>query len=262
MPREGLSLPDLTDMPTAYAGSVAIPPLEDLQAALRTSQRRFWAGKTAALLLIFQGLDTSGKDGCIRALSAGLDPMGFRAVGFGVPTALEQSHDFLWRVQPHLPATGQISLFNRSYYEAVLAERALTEKEPKAWHARYAAIRAFEAHLAACGTTVLKFWLHVGETEQRARLRRRLVDPSRHWKFSPADLESWRDRSRHLRFANEAIRATHTPDSPWRVIPADNKKLCRRAVCYEVLQLLDTLAGEYPRPDAAILQRYLAELEE
>lgn len=256
------SLPQLKAVPTAFKRALDLPSLGDLQEALRPVQRRFWASRKAALLLVFQGLDSSGKDGCIRAVCAGLDPMGFNARGFGVPTALERDHDFLWRVQPHLPALGGIALFNRSYYEGVLAERAINASGSIDWQARCQAIRAFEVHLSASGTTVLKFWLHVGERAQRERLRRRLEDPKRQWKFSPADIEAWRRRNEYLRFATQALEATHTLLSPWRVIPADDKGLCRRAVCKHVLATLEAIAGDYPRADAAIVERYLAELED
>lgn len=261
MQETDLSLPRLHAVPTAFKQALDLPSLDDLQQDLRPVQRRFWASRKAALLLVFQGLDSSGKDGCIRAVCAGLDPMGFHAVGFGVPTALERDHDFLWRVQAHLPALGRIALFNRSYYEAVLAERAMSGSGSINWEARLQAIRAFEAHLSASGTAVLKFWLHVGEQAQRERLRRRLLDPQRQWKFNPADIEAWRSRKEHLRYATQALQATHTQQSPWRVIPADNKGLCRRAVCKHVLATLQALAGDYPRADAAFVQRYLAQLE-
>lgn len=257
-----LSLPQLKTVPTAFKRVPDLPSLDNLQQALRPAQRRFWASRKAALLLVFQGLDTSGKDGCIRAVCAGLDPMGFHAIGFGVPSGLERDHDFLWRVQPHLPALGRIALFNRSYYEAVMAERAMNVSSPIDWQARFQGIRTFEAHLLASGTTVLKFWLHIGERAQRARLQRRLVDPQRQWKFSPADIKAWRYRNEHLQFATQALQATHTVQSPWRVVPADNKGLCRRAVCKHVLATLQALAGDYPRANAALVQRYLAELED
>lgn len=257
----GLSLPQLNALPASFKQTPDLPSLDELQQALRRVQRRFWASRNAALLLIFQGLDSSGKDGCIRALCGGLDPMGFHAVGFGVPTVLERDHDFLWRVQPHLPARGRIALFNRSYYEAVLTERALSDLPADHWQTRFEAIRAFEAHLSANGTTVVKFWLHVDEQTQRERLRRRLVDPQRQWKFNPADIEAWRSRKQYLCYATQALQATHTLRSPWRVVPSDDKGLCRRAVCKHVLATLQSLAGNYPRADASLVRGYLAQLE-
>ncbi|WP_372809626.1 polyphosphate kinase 2 family protein [Litorivivens sp.] len=238
--------------------------LPDVQGALVAAQRRFWASRKAALLIIFQGLDTSGKDGCIRAVCAGMDPMGFQAVGFGVPSSLERAHDFLWRVQPHLPSVGKVTLMNRSYYEAVLAERCLTDDKPEPdshWMARYDSIRQFEKHLALNGTATLKFWLHIGRKKQRERLKQRLTDPERHWKFDPSDIHSWHERARHLGYADEALRQTHTDDAPWHIVPADDKGLCRRVVCLRVLEALQKLAGPYPSGDQAIRQQYLNELE-
>lgn len=252
----------------SYASSfpehVAPAELEDLQKQLKRVQRRFWATGEAALLVIFQGLDTSGKDGCIRAVGGGMDPMGFRAIGFGVPSPQERAHDFLWRAQPHLPALGQVTLMNRSYYEAVLAERVLADDNPHSgcnWAARYQSIRDFEAHLTRSGTRVLKLWLHVGRQAQVKRLKQRLTDPEKHWKFHPADIDSWRHRDRYLDYATEAISNTHTDQVPWHIFPADDKKRCRRVVCTLVLDVMEAETGPFPKADPAVLQCYLNELE-
>ena len=249
---------------SSFPEEVDLAELAGLQTQLKRVQRRFWATGEAALVVIFQGLDTSGKDGCIRAVGGGMDPMGFRAVGFGVPSSLERAHDFLWRVQPHLPARGQVTLMNRSYYEAVLAERVLADDDPQAnrdWVGRYQSIRDFEAHLIRSGTRLLKCWLHVGPQEQVKRLKKRLTDPEKQWKFHPADIDSWRHRARYLDYATEALRNTHSEEAPWYILPADDRELCRRAVCKLALDAMEAGAGPFPQADPAVLQCYLNELE-
>lgn len=261
---EGSSARGLESCPSNFPDKVDVPELADLQEKLKRVQRRFWATKEAALLVIFQGLDTSGKDGCIRAIGGGMDPMGFRAIGFGVPSSLERAHDFLWRAQQHLPARGQVTLMNRSYYEAVLAERVLADDGPQTsmdWAGRYQSIRHFEEHLTLSGTRILKFWLHVGREEQARRLKKRLTDPEKHWKFDPSDIESWRHRTRYLTYTTEALRNTHSDVAPWHILPADDKELCRRVACECVLEVMQAGIGPFPPSDPAILQRYLDELE-
>lgn len=255
--------PSLNDYATTIT-DIDLPRRSDIEDQLKHAQRRLWASKKTGLVLIFQGLDASGKDGCIRAVCAGMDPMGYDAVGFGVPSELEKSHDFLWRVQEHLPACGFITLMNRSYYEAVLAERALAEEQGQSegfdFGRRCRSIRDFESHLAQHGTRVLKFWLHVGKAEQADRLRTRLTDPERHWKFHPSDLQTWEHRQRYLGYASEALEQTHCAESPWYVIAADDKKVARKLVCQRVIEVMQIIAGDYPTEDAETLNRYLSEL--
>ena len=256
------SQPALADY--ASVSDVDCPPRADIEDRLKHVQRRFWASRQAALLLVFQGLDASGKDGCIRAVCAGMDPMGYDAVGSGVPSDVERSHDFLWRLQPHLPALGHVTLMNRSHYEAVLAERVLSDEQDAIAYdgtSRYRSIRDFERHLSDNGTCVLKFWLHVSQSEQAQRLKKRLTDPERHWKFHPSDLHSWQHRDKYLDYASEALQQTHCEQSPWHVIPADDKKLARKIVCTRVIEVMDALAGEYPSKDQQTLNRYLEALE-
>ena len=175
------------------------------------------------LLVVLQGLDTGGKDGTIRHVFEGLNPQGVRVVRFQVPTPIEKDHDFLWRVHPGVPAKGEIVIFNRSHYEDVLAARVDRLATPKEWSSRYRAINEFERTLHEAGTTILKFFLLISPAEQRRRLQARLDDPTKHWKFSPADLTE-RDRwPLYTPAIEQMLERTSTPWAPWYLIPADKK---------------------------------------
>lgn len=242
------------------AETADLPALQDSLDALAEAQRRLHANSRHAVLLILQGLDASGKDSLLRTLAQGLDPAGFRVYSFGRPTAEEAAHDFLWRVIPRLPAHGQVVAFNRSHYEAVLAERLL-DGAPQAkrfWQARYRTINAIEKHWHDSGTRILKVWLHQSEGEQRERLLKRLDEPRKRWKFDPSDLDTFAQREPYLDAMADMVQATSSDEAPWHLIPADNKMQARAAVADLLCRQLQALAPEYPVSDAALDARYRA----
>ena len=220
-------------------------PLADLQEQLFAEGV---TGGTRSLLLVLQGMDTSGKDGTIRKVVGMVDPQGVRISAFKRPTQEELAHDFLWRIRKRLPEPGLIGVFNRSHYEDVLIVRVHDLVPPEVWGTRYDEINAFEAELAAAGTKVVKMFLHVSQKDQEERLLARLDDPSKHWKFNEADL----DERRHwggYQEAYEAVLARCNPDSaPWYVVPAGRKWYRNWAVATLLHEALSEMKPEWPDP--------------
>lgn len=221
-------------------------------------QRLLYASAKYSLLLVFQGMDTSGKDGAIRHVMSGINPQGCQVRSFKQPSTEELAHDYLWRVWKHLPPRGKIGIFNRSHYEEVLIVKAQPEllqkqnlpeevmKDPDFWEHRYRDIRQFETYLSRNGTVILKFFLHISKEEQRSRLLARTKNSNKHWKLSQADLES---RSRWDLFQsvyNDCIRATSHKTAPWYIIPADDKQNARLMISYIILEKLKSLNLAYP----------------
>ena len=256
--------PHLGHYPTRMPDSESLPDLESSLKDIGEYHRRLWANRQKAVLLIVHGMDASGKDSLIRTLAAYMDPAGFRAWSFSRPDGAEKRHDFLWRVVPLLPGFGEVTAFSRSHHEAVIAERAWPVWHPDHydWDARYAAIRAFEKHLAQEGTTVLKVWLNLSEEEHRRRLLKRLDKPHKQWKFDPADIEAWERRGELLGYTEEAIAATHLPEAPWLIIPGDSKPEARAVIARLLADKLRALAPEYPASDEKVLSQYRKMLEE
>lgn len=236
--------------------------LESQVESLSDLQRIHYASNRYALLLIFQAMDTAGKDGAIRNVMSGVDPQGCAVHSFKQPSAEELEHDFLWRTQRRLPERGQIGIFNRSYYEEVLIVRVHPELlraqglsgdetvRRALWEERYASIRDSEAHLHRSGTRILKFFLHLSKDEQRARLLARIDEPAKNWKFSLADVEErthW-DDYQHAYAA--ALGATSTAESPWFVVPADDRKSARLIVSEIILAAWRGLKLAYPETTA------------
>ncbi len=216
--------------------------LTEFTADLAAAQEVLYASDTNAILVVLQGLDGAGKDGTIKHVMSGVNPQGCDVVSFKQPTPEELNHDFLWRCAKALPGQGRIGIFNRSYYEDVLVTRVhpelLTKQHlPKAetsgdnlWADRYEDINAFERHLSRAGTRIVKLFLHLSKEEQKNRLLARLSDPTKYWKFSPADLAERAYFDDYMRAYEEAITATSTPWAPWYVIPADHKYESRAIV--------------------------------
>ena len=248
----------LHDYPSSVAEEQSRPNLETCLKDIGEYQRRLWANRQQAVLLIFQGLDASGKDSLIRTLATYMDPVGFHAWSFSRPQGAETRHDFLWRVAPLLPAFGEVVAFNRSHHEAVIAERAWPVRAPGHYHwpSRYASIRHFEQHLVQEGTCIIKCWLHLSEQEHHRRLLKRLDKPRKRWKFDPSDVEAWQRRDELLGYAQEAIAATHTEEAPWLIIPADHKPTARALVAQVVAEQLKALAPDYPDENQQVLDRY------
>ncbi|HUS25382.1 MAG TPA: PPK2 family polyphosphate kinase [Candidatus Binatia bacterium] len=230
-------------------------------------QNLLYAGERRSLLLVFQALDAGGKDSTIRAVLSGVNPMGCAVHSFKQPSREELRHDFLWRYLQRLPPLGMIGVFNRSHYESVLVERVHPDLlapglqgGPALWRERFAAIRAFERHLAVSGTVVLKFWLNVSKAEQRRRFLARLGQPAKMWKFQEGDLVERGYWPAYQRAYREALRQTSRPWAPWYAIPADDKPYMRAAVADIVVRALQNMRLRYPVLDAKQRRRF-AKLE-
>ena len=227
--------------------------LADEVSALGKLQDRLWAEKRHAVLVILQGRDASGKDGTIKQVFDGCNPQGCRVTSFGVPTPLELSHDFLWRVHLHVPPRGIIGIFNRSHYEDVIAVRVKRLAPTRVWQARFEQINHFERMLSANGVTILKFFLHVSRDEQRERLIDRLEDPEENWKFRAGDLE---DRKRWGAFTTayrDALRRCSTRWAPWYVVPADSKTARNYLITRTLNRTLRRLRSRYPKASRQVL---------
>lgn len=235
---------------------------EDLAAfkeELQRVQQQLYASGSRALLLIFQALDAAGKDGTIQHVMSGVNPQGCAVTSFKRPSDTELRHDFLWRCTQALPERGHIAIFNRSYYEDVLVVRIHpdllatggVEKHPGIWKERFDDITDFEQHLDRNGTRIVKFFLHVSKDEQRRRFLDRLDDPTKHWKFSTADLAERAHFEEYQTAYEKALTATSTKHAPWYVIPADHKPTMRALVAGVIVDTIDALELEAPRPAAS-----------
>jgi PPK2 family polyphosphate:nucleotide phosphotransferase len=213
-------------------------------------QEKLYAARDRKLLLILQGMDTSGKDGTIRALFSQINPMGLHATGFVAPTDKEKAHDFLWRVHARVPGKGEIGIFNRSHYEDVLVPRVAGDLDDDARERRCAQIRDFERMLAETGTTVMKVFLHISKDEQRERLQARLDDPEKHWKFDPADLAARTKWDVYQRAYSDVINATDRDHAPWYIVPADSKTHRNLIIAHLLLETMQGMKLEWPAPKA------------
>ena len=215
-------------------------------------QEMLFASRRQKLLLILQGMDTSGKDGTTRALFAEsqISPMGLQATGFSAPSERERAHDYLWRVHAHVPGNGMIAVFNRSHYEDVLVPRVLGDIDGKETKRRYAQIRDFERMLSETGTTIMKVFLHVSKDEQKKRLQERLDDPEKHWKFDPVDLEARAQWAAYQRAYEDAIDATNANHAPWYIVPADSKTHRNLIVANLLLETMEAMKLSWPAPKA------------
>ena len=192
-------------------------------AELAELQELLYAAQTHSVLVVLQGIDTSGKDGTIRHVFSGVNPQGCRVATFGVPTAAEAAHDYLWRVHRETPARGELVIFNRSHYESVLVERVHALVPAGVWKPRYAEINQFERLLTNAGTIVLKFFLHVSRREQKKRLEARERDPDKRWKAHAQDWEERKKWGAYRAAFEEMLLRTSTASAPWYVVPSDHK---------------------------------------
>ena len=226
--------------------------------ALQESQNRLFASGHQSLLIVLQGMDASGKDGTVRHVMSGVNPQGCRIYGFRAPSVEELQHHFLWRPMRFLPPRGMISIFNRSYYEEVIVVRVHPEflgpqnlppykKLGDLWNRRYEEIRMFEQTLVNGGTSVLKFFLHISQDEQKARMLERLTQPAKRWKFNERDLEERKLWAKYQESIEDALPATSTKSAPWYVIPADDKWYARAAIADIIASHLESLDLEYPK---------------
>ena len=233
---------DTGDYPANDKGKAAAEEgTEGLLEKLKQHQERLYAGSAQALLIVLQGMDTSGKDGTIKHVMSGVNPQGCRVTSFKVPTSTELARDFLWRVHHEVPPKGQIGIFNRSHYEDVLVTRVHGQITDKVAEQRFTHISNFEKLLAQSGTTVLKFFLHISKSEQRKRLEARLRDPEKHWKFNPSDLEERKLWSKYQAAYEAAITATSTEYAPWYVVPANRKWYRNLVVATTVVTALEKM---------------------
>lgn len=235
--------------------------LAGLGERLATRQEQLYAGRERSLLLVLQGMDTSGKDGVIKHVIGLVNPAGVRITSFRTPTEAERRHDFLWRIRRALPEPGQIGIFNRSHYEDVGIVRVHDLAPPEEIERRYGAINRFEQRLVSSGTVVVKCWLHVSYDEQRERLLARLDDPAKRWKFREQDLAERARWDEYVVAYETAIARCSTDAAPWYVVPADHKWYRNWAVASLLLDHLDAMGLRYPEPDLDIkaLRRRLAD---
>jgi PPK2 family polyphosphate:nucleotide phosphotransferase len=219
---------------------------------LSTLQEQLFAegyvGGTRAALLVLQGMDTSGKGGTVRHVVGALDPGGVHAVAFGAPTSEELRHDFLWRIRAQLPRPGKIGVFDRSHYEDVVAVRVRRLAERRTWMRRYSSINRFEGQLVARGTRVVKCFLAISPQEQRKRLLARLDDPTKQWKFNPGDVEDRERWDEYLAAYGDAIARCNSEVAPWHVVPADRKWYRNWAIAQLLIEQLEELALDWPKP--------------
>jgi PPK2 family polyphosphate:nucleotide phosphotransferase len=230
-------------------------------ARLASLQERIWAERKHRVLIVLQGIDASGKDGTISHVMSAFNPQGCRVVGFGVPSEVELAHDYLWRIHAATPRTGEIVIFNRSHYESVLVERVHSLVPEAVWRKRYDQINDFEATLAAEGTTIVKFFLHIDRDEQLARLKARYDDPTKRWKFNVGDLAERARWDDYAQAYQDALANCHTDEAPWYVIPADRKWYRNWAIRQLLLETLRELDPQYPARedlDVPALKKQLA----
>jgi len=226
----------------------AAADLATLVARLAELQRLFYADGRFALLLVLQALDAGGKDGTIRRALSGLNPQGVRVTSFKAPTELELAHDFLWRIHREVPRRGMIGVFNRSHYEDVLVVRVDELVPEPVWRARYDHIVAFERLLHDAGTRTVKVYLHIDRAEQARRLRARLEDPERHWKFDANDLRVRGQWDAYHAAFTEAFERTGQEPAPWLIVPANRKWYRDVVVATALVEALEALALRWPVP--------------
>jgi PPK2 family polyphosphate:nucleotide phosphotransferase len=217
-----------------------------LTSRLDELQEKLYADGRHKLLVVLQGMDTSGKGGAIRKAFEGLNPSGVHVASFKAPTEDELAHDFLWRVHPHVPANGRITIFDRSHYEDVLIVRVRGLVSEERWRARYEHIRAFETMLADEGTVIRKFFLHISKKEQAERLQSRLDDPAKRWKFRLGDLAERMRWDDYQAAYEEVIQQTATEDAPWIIVPADHKWHRDLVICRTIVGTLEGMELRYP----------------
>jgi PPK2 family polyphosphate:nucleotide phosphotransferase len=240
---------------------------------LSNMQNILYADNRYAILLIFQAMDAAGKDGAIKHVMSGVNPQGCQVFSFKHPSPQELGHDFLWRTTRDLPQRGMIGIFNRSYYEEVLIVRVHPQilqgedvpenllSSKAIWEDRYRSIRDLEKHLYYNGTRVIKFYLHISKEEQRRRFLKRMDDPSKNWKISPADIQErkfWKD---YMRAYEDCMGATSTAKAPWFIVPADDKENAHLIISQAIVDTLKSLKMSYPKLDAQ-RQKELKEMRE
>jgi PPK2 family polyphosphate:nucleotide phosphotransferase len=241
--------------------------LEANRQHLSDFQEKLYAQNNWSLLLIFQGMDTAGKDSAIKSIFAGVNPQGCEVHAFKQPSSHELDHDFMWRCAIALPERGRIGIFNRSYYEECLVVRVHPEilarenipprlVTKNIWRERFEDVSAFERYLTRQGTIVLKFFLHISKEEQRQRFLERLDEPSKNWKFSMADVAERALWGKYQAAYQEVVRHTSTEAAPWHVVPADHKWFARVVIGSTIVSALEKLDLKFPKVDPASLEEF------
>ncbi|MCP5542251.1 MAG: polyphosphate kinase 2 family protein [Akkermansiaceae bacterium] len=223
--------------------------LKELTTEIDALQEQLYAEGKHKLLVVFQAMDTGGKDGTIRKVFAPMDPQGLRVASFKRPSENELARDYLWRVHAQVPGKGECVIFNRSHYEDIVAVRVREIFPETVWSRRYEHIVNFEKMLADEGTTILKFFLHISKDEQKARLQARLDDSEKLWKFNPGDLDDRALWSKFMRAYEDVLARTSTDHAPWHIIPANKKWHRDLAVAQILIGTLRGLKMEYPEAD-------------
>ncbi len=226
---------------------------EEAREKLGELQKVFYADGRFALLVVLQGRDAAGKDGVIRQVFDACNPQGVQVTGFKVPTDLERSHDFLWRVHAAVPGRGMIGIFNRSHYEDVLVVRVRKLAPADVWRKRYDQINAFEEMLAINNVIILKFFLHISREEQRKQLIERLDDPTKNWKFRAGDLDDRKLWNEYTKAYQDAVSKCSTKWAPWYVVPADDKRARNYLVTKTIVEKLESLKLHYPPAPREVL---------
>ena len=229
-----------------------VPIFAQLNAQLVELQQVLYAEHKHKVLVVLQAMDTGGKDGVIRKVFSGINPLGIHVASFKAPTVAERDHDYLWRVHERVPGKGEMVVFNRSHYEDVLITRVERWIDDRTAKRRFRQINDFEAMLVEEGTIILKFFLHISKDEQKQRLQDRLDDAAKTWKFNPGDLaarEKWGD---YQRVYEDAINATSSPHAPWYIVPADRNWVRDVYVCSVLVATLSNLKMRYPDPPAGL----------
>ena len=229
--------------------------LQTLQEQLY-AHSRLGVPETESVLLVLQGMDTSGKGGMIRHALSVFDPQGMRPVGFGAPTAEELQHDFLWRIEKQVPRAGEIVVFDRSHYEDVLIQRVEKLASDAEIERRYDAIVDFESQLAARGVNIIKVMLHISPEFQKANLLRRLRRDDKQWKFDPSDIDNRKKWDDYQHAYEIAINRTSTEHAPWYIVPGDNKLYARTVVKYLLLRRLRAMKLSWPEPGYNVEEEY------
>jgi PPK2 family polyphosphate:nucleotide phosphotransferase len=219
---------------------------EKLIARVRRLQERLYANSNRSLLVVLQGMDTSGKDGTIGHVMSGVNPQGCKVVAFKAPSKEELAHDFLWRVHHEVPPKGFIGIFNRSHYEDVLITRVHGWISDKVAKRRFNQINEFEELLSENGTVIVKFFLHISKEEQKERLEERIKDPEKRWKWSSGDLEERKLWDKYMKAFEDVISETSTERAPWYVVPANRKWYRSLVVADRVVDALESMKLKTP----------------
>jgi PPK2 family polyphosphate:nucleotide phosphotransferase len=243
----------IEDWPTSATGHFeskdeAAPAVETLRRRLVDLQEMLYAEAKHAVLIVFQAMDAGGKDGAIRFVFSGVNPQGCSVTSFKAPSTLERSHDFLWRHHLAMPPKGMIGIHNRSHYEPVLVERVRKLAPERLWKKRYDHINAFERMLSDEGTTIVKFFLHISKDEQKRRLRSRLEEDHKRWKFDLNDLDERAHWDDYMRAFDDVVERTSTERAPWYVVPSDRKWFRNWVISDVIVRTLESLDMDWPKP--------------